>query len=165
MSDDARETYEVLSIGAWVAVGILILNVSYFVGEEVGGIWYETEADLLAMFNGFWIGLIKAMPTILIAWAISDFALLFGRCGRGDVFTQRNLRTLRSGGDALVLAAIWSALIGPNLVGWLNENPGGFDLAFRDLALGVGLMGAAIHGLSLVFRDAVALKRENDEFL
>ena len=165
MSDDARETYEVLSIGAWIAVAILILNVSYFVGEEVGGIWYTSEADLLAIFNGFWIGIIKAMPTILIAWAISDFALLFGRCGEGLVFTERNLRTLRSGGDALILAAVWSAVFGPNLLNWMTGDPGGFDLAFRDLALAVGLMGAAIHGLAFVFRDALALKQENDEFL
>lgn len=165
MTDDSAKTYEALSIGAWIAVGILILNVSYFVGEAVGGIWYATEADLLAMFNGFWIGLIKAMPTILMAWAISDFALLFGRCGEGQVFTERNLKTLRSGGDALILAAVWSAVFGPNLLRWMTGDPGGFDLAFRDLALGVGLMGAAIHGLAFVFRDALALKQENDEFL
>lgn len=164
-SREARETYGVLSIGAWIAVAILTINVSYYVGAEVGGIVYESEADLLAIFNGFWIGIVKAMPTILIAWALVDFARMFGRYSEGDVFTERNVKTLKTGADSLIWAAIWSAIFTPNIVRWIGGNPGGFDMDFRDLALAVGAMGFALHGLALVLRDAVRLKQENDEFV
>ena len=83
-----RETHQNLTILAWVVVGILGLNVAYFVGEEVGGVWYTSSGDWLAIFYAWWTGIIKALPTILIAFAIADFAALFQRCSEGEVFTE-----------------------------------------------------------------------------
>lgn len=164
-SQTAKETYQTLTWIAWIAVGILALNISYFVGEEVGGIWYETSGDALKIFNAWWVGIIKAMPTILIAWAIGEFAMLFGRYSDGDVFTEENVKTLKNGADSLIWAAVWSALISPNLLSWIGGEYNGLSMNFRDLALAVGMMGLVLHGLAGVFKDAVAVKQENDEFL
>lgn len=162
---DARDTYGALSIGAWVAVAILAINVSHFVGEEVGGIVFESEGALLAIFNGFWIGILKASPTICIAAALIDFAFFFHRCGEGDVYSSRNVKTLRTGADSLIAAAIMSAVVVPFLLDILGEPDPGRIFRFSDLALGVGLMGAALHGFALVLKDAVALKEDNDQFV
>ncbi len=160
-----RDTHQTLTWIAWVVVAILALNVSHFVGEEIGGIWYESGASFLPLFNGWWIGIIKAMPTILIAWAIGDFALLFGRCGEGEVFTQRNIKTLNSGANSMILAGLWAGIFGPTLLSWIGGNYRGFQTDLGDLALAVTMMGVVLHGLALVFKDAVAVKQENDEFV
>ncbi len=162
---ETLETHQFLAILSWISVAILVINVSYFVGEEVGGIWYRSSGDAVALFNGWWIGIIKAMPTILIAWAIGEFALMFGRYSEGDVFSERNVKALKAGADSLIWAAIWSAFIAPNLLNWLGGEYNGLGMDFRDLALAVGMMGLSLHGLALVFRDAVAIKQDNDEII
>jgi len=163
--NSTRETHQTLTWIAWAAVGILCLNISYFVGEEVGGIFYESRMDWLAIFNGFWIGMIKAAPTILIAWAIGDFALLFGRCGEGDVFTEQNIATFKSGANSLIGAGAWAGIVGPSLLAWIDGNFRGLSTDFTDLALAVTMMGVIMHGLALIFQDAVSVKLENDGFI
>lgn len=159
-----NEAYDYLSIGAWVAVGILFLNVSYFVGYEFG---HEigTSFDLGASATALSVGLLKASPTILIAVALIDFAFFFHRCGEGDVFTARNVKTLKSGADSLIWAAVVSAIVKPLILDAIGE-PGAHEiLDFTDLALGVGLMGIALHGFASVLKDAVSLKEDNDQIV
>ena len=160
-----RDTHRDLTILAWIVVGILGLNVSYFVGEEVGGMWYTSEGDWLSIFNAWWIGIIKAMPTILIAFAVADFAFLFQRCSEGDVFTERNVKTLKSAAYGLFGAGAWAGIISPTLLQWIGQSFRGVSIDFGDLALAVAMMGVVLYGLSLVFQDAVVVKAENDEFV
>lgn len=160
-----RETHQNLTILAWVVVGILGLNVAYFVGEEVGGIWYTSSGDGLAIFNAWWVGIIKAMPTILIAFAIADFAALFQRCSEGEVFTEENVKTINKAASSLIGAGIWAGIISPTLLEWINLEFRGVSIDLGDLALAVTMMGLMLYGLSLVFKDAVAIKAENDGFV
>lgn len=164
-TQNTRDTHRDLTILAWIVVGILGLSVSYFVGEEVGGVWYTSAGDWLSIFNAWWIGVIKAMPTILIAFAVADFAFLFQRCSEGDVFTERNVKTLNSAAYALFGAGAWAGVISPTLLAWIEGNFRGVVVDFGDLALAVAMMGVVLHGLALVFRGAVMVKAENDEFV
>ncbi len=163
--ESTQQTHQTLTWVAWVVVAILCLNVSYFVGEEVGGIVYQDSRDWIAIFNGFWIGIIKAAPTILIAWAIGDFALLFGRCGEGEVFTEKNIDTFKSGANSLIWAGLWAGIFGPTLLQWVTGDVRGVEWDFTDLALAVTMMGVILHGLALIFQDAVKVKLENDGFI
>ena len=162
---EARETYELLAIAAWVAVAILAINVSYFVGAEVGGETFQSGLDFLPILQAFTIGVLKASPTILIAVALVDFSFFFHRCGEGAVFTERNVATLKGGADSLIMAAVLSALVKPFILGIIGDPDGGKILDFTDLALGVGLMGIALHGFGTVLKDAVALKDDNDQII
>lgn len=163
--EKTRNTHRDLTYLAWIVVGILGLNVAYFVGGELGGIWYTSREDLWALNQGLWIGLIKAMPTILIAWAVADFAFLFQRCSEGDVFTEKNVKTLDQAAYGLISAGIWAAIVSPTLLQWISENFRGVVVDFGDLSIAVTMMGVMLHGLSLVFKDAVSVKAENEEFV
>ena len=162
---DTGETYEALSIGAWVAVAILALNVSYFVGNEVGAETYTSGLDTISILSAFAVGLLKAGATIFIAIALVDFAFFFHRCGEGSLFTARNVATLRGGADSLIAAAVMSAVVTPFLLGVIGDPGGGNIFNFTDLALGVGLMGVALHGFAMVMRDAVSLKQDHDQIV
>lgn len=163
--EKTRNTHRDLTYLAWIIVGVLCLNVSFFVGGEIGDIWYESRDDLIELNKGLWIGLIKAMPTILIAWAVADFAFLFQRCSEGDVLTDENVKTLNQAGYGLVGAGIWAGVISPTLLGWIGESFRGLTTDFGDLSIAVTMMGVMLHGLSLVFKDAVSVKAENEEFI
>ena len=58
--EKTRNTHRDLTYLAWIVVGVLVLNVAYFVGGEIGGIWYESRDDLIELNKGLWVGLIKA---------------------------------------------------------------------------------------------------------
>ena len=161
-----RDTYATMSVLAWIAVGILFLNVAYFVGNEVGGGQVlDRDARFWPVVNSFLIGLLKAGPTILIGLALLEFAFFFDRCSKDETFTEANLKTLRSGADSLVWAAITSAIVIPSVLGAIGDAAGRDVFDFTELALGVGLMGLALHGLAIVFDDAVKLKEDNDQFV
>ena len=66
---------------------------------------------------------------------------------------------------SLAGAGIWAGVISPTLQQWIGMEFRGVSIDFGDLALAVTLMGVMLHGLALVFRDAVAVKAENDEFV
>ena len=161
---DTREATGWLAVLAWILVSTLAINAAYIVGDEVGGL-IVSETSFAALVNGFGVALVRALPTFLFIAALVDFALLFGRCSDGDVFTRRNLKILRSGGETLLLAAAASAVISPTLLGWIEGDARGVVFEPNDLALGTAGMGLVIGGLALVFRDAVKLKEDNDQFI
>jgi hypothetical protein len=123
------------------------------------------QADLLGAANAAGRTLAVHMATLFIISALVDFAGFFTRCADGQPFTQRNARTLRSGGEGLIWAAGASALFSPTLVAWIDGDHGGVQLAVNDLALGVGAMGAALLGVALVWNQAVRIRQENDEIV
>jgi len=164
ISQQTRTTAQWLGVLAWGLFGLMAVQVAGIVRGRIGDL--EPAAEGWGrLVNQFGVGLVEALPSIFLLFALLDFARLFGRCGDGHVFTEQNVKTLRSGGDSLILAAASSALISPTLVEWITGDPGGFRFQVNDLALGVGALGLAIHGLALIFRDAVAIKRENDEIV
>jgi hypothetical protein len=57
----------------------------------------ETGATSL---HAFLLALLVNTPTLIIVGVLGDFAGLFSRTGEGEVFTARNLKTLRSAGAA-----------------------------------------------------------------
>lgn len=151
-----------LSAVGWAWVGLLTLDVATGVVRALasaagGGPREATHA--------VGVVLIIALPKLLLLGVLADFAKFFGRVGQGDVYTERNLRTLRSGGEGLVAAAAASAVVVPTLLHWVGGEGGGIEWALNDLTLGVGGMGLAIAGLAHVFREGLQLKRENEQFV
>lgn len=152
-----------LSVLGWAWVGLLTLDVGTAVVRALAS---AGGAGPWQVAHAVGVALILALPKLLLLGVIADFARFFGRVGEGDVYTERNLRTLRSGGEGLIAAAAASALVVPTLMRWVGgEGAGGIDWALNDLALGVGGMGLVIAGLAHVFREGLRLKHENEQFV
>ncbi len=163
-STDSKKFAGWLSPLAWIAVGLLSLNIAVDMGERTLTLDWNEDGPL-AVINAFGLAAVQHLPSFAIIAALWDFANLFQRCAHGQVFTQRNFKTLRSGGDSLVFAGVASAIISPTLTMWIGEEFRGLIVDLNDLALGVGMMGLVIIGLALIFHDALRLKEENDEFV
>jgi hypothetical protein len=162
---ETRHAVAPLAVLAWIGVGALSLEVGLRVGRAL------VHADLAtvgwrAVLHDGGEALVAALPALCLVGALVDFARFFGRVGEGDVFTERNVRTLRSGAEGLLAAAVASAVVTPTVLGWIGEEPTrGVIFEANDLALGVAAVGLALGGLAHVFREAVRLKLENDEFV
>lgn len=164
ISKDTRDSALWLSVVAWGLFGLMAVDIGNVIRERIGALSPGGDGWLY-IGNQFGLGLVEAMPSIFLLFALLDFAHLFRRCSEGQIFTERNVKTLRGGGDSLLLAAAASALVTPTLVEWISGNPGGLHLQANDLTLGVGAMGLAIRGIAHIFREGVLIKKENDEFV
>jgi len=143
---------------------VILLDVVADIGGRMAGVEVSAESWKGAL-NAFLRALVINLPSFVFIGVLGDFSDLFARTGEGEVFTKRNLRTLRNAGNGLVVAAIASAVIVPSILSWIDGEGRGVLLHFNDLALGVGAMGLAMLGLCHVFAEGVRLKTENDEIV
>lgn len=151
-----------LSAVGWVWVGLLVLDVAVSIVSAVLG---ALPGDARTVGNQVGQAVVVALPTLFLIGVVADFARFFGRVGVGEVFTEQNLKTLRSGGEGLLVAAVASAVVVPTILGWIRQTSRGIAWELNDLALGVAAMGFVVAGLAYVFQEAVRLQRENDAFV
>lgn len=138
------------------ALGDVIVRMTEMVVRQ------ENWRDILKVFL---TALLVNLPSFIFVGVLGDFADLFKRTGEGEVFTARNLRTLRNAGSGLIWAAASSSLIVPTVLSWTTGDGRGFIWHINDLALGTGAMGLAILGLSRVFAEGLRLKTDSDQII
>lgn len=153
-----------LSVAAIVFLVILLGSVAADITGKVGAILVMQESSR-NLLQAFLIALLVNTPTLIIAGVVGDFAGFFSRTGEGEVFSPRNLRSLRSAGSGLVWAAAASAVIVPSVLSWTTGDGRGLIWHVNDLALGTAAMGAVIFGLSHVFAEGIRLKSDSDQII
>ena len=148
----------------WVLFVMLILNGLFLFGRE----FWAGEAAFATFAAGLKYAtrsLMLALPTFIFAGAVFDLATFFQRCEEGQAFTERNVKTLKSAGEALFWVVVVSALISPTVVAWIDGETRNFVWRINDLSFGVGAMGIGVFGVANVLSQAVRLQAENDEFV
>jgi hypothetical protein len=153
-----------LAVAAIVLLVMLLGSVGADIAAKVGTriVTQENWTDVL---NAFLIALLVNSPALIFIGVLGDFAGLFSRTSEGEVFTQRNLKTLRSAGSGLVWAAATSAIVVPTLLSWVQESGRGILWEVNDLAFGTGAMGFAILGLTHVFAEGIRIKTDSDQII
>lgn len=153
-----------LSVAAIILVVIILGGAAADIAGKVGKmvVTRENWHDVLQVFL---LALLANLPTFIIAGVLGDFAGLFSRTGEGEVFTPRNLKTLRSAGSGLIWAAAASSVIVPTVLSLTDGNQRAFVWQINDLVLGTAAMGAAILGLSHVFAEGIRLKTDSDQII
>jgi len=153
-----------LAVAAIVLLVMLLGSVGADIAAKVGTriVTQENWTDVL---NAFLIALLVNSPALIFIGVLGDFAGLFSRTSEGEVFTQRNLKTLRSAGSGLVWAAATSAIVVPTVLSWVQESGRGILWEVNDLAFGTGAMGFAILGLTHVFAEGIRIKTDSDQII
>lgn len=164
VGDSFTASTKAFQILAWVFFVGLIINGGKNMSSELMAL--DTDVlSFLDLFKGFWIAFLNNLPTFLLAWAIVDLAWFYGRCAEGEVFTRRNVKTLKVSAESLFWAALVSAVIAPTVISWLEREPRGILWETNDLTFGVAAIGVALYGFAIVLVKAVDLKEENDEMV
>lgn len=155
---------QIFQILTWILCATLAVNAGSTMHGELMAMDMTTQS-FSGRFNHFSIALLTTLPAILLAWAMFDMARFYGRCADGDVFSRRNVKTLKVASESLFWAAAISAVIAPTVISWLERKPVGILWHTDDLSLGVAAIGVALYGFALVLARAVELKEENDEIV
>jgi hypothetical protein len=153
-----------LSVAAIVVMVVLLGSVAADIAGKVGT-KVVTRENWHEVLNAFLLALLVNTPTLIVTGVLGDFSGLFSRTGEGEVFSQRNLKSLRSAGSGLIWAAAASAIIVPTVLSWTTGDGRGFIWHVNDLALGTAAMGAAILGLSHVFAEGMRLKSDSEQII
>jgi len=169
-TDTANSPASPLRDTGWLSIAAIVLIVSILGGAAADiagkvGKMVVTQENWHSVLQAFLLALLANLPTFIIAGVLGDFAGLFSRTGEGEVFTPRNLKTLRSAGSGLIWAAAASSVIVPTVLSLTDGNQRAFVLQINDLVLGTAAMGAAILGLSLVFAEGIRLKADSDQII
>jgi hypothetical protein len=155
---------------SWLSIAAIVLIVAMLgkVGADIAGkvgAMVVTQENWREVLNAFLLALLVNTPTLIIIGVLGDFAGFFGRTGEGEVFTERNLKTLRSAGSGLIWAAAASAIIVPTILSWTTGDGRGVIWHTNDLAFGTAAMGAAILGLSHIFAEGIRIKTDSDQII
>jgi len=153
-----------LSIAAIVLIVMLLGSVAADIAGKAGA-QVVTQENWSEVLNAFLLALLVNSPALIFIGVLGDFAGLFSRTGEGEVFTPRNLKTLRSAGSGLIWAAASSSLIVPTVLSWTTQDGRGVIWDVNDLALGTGAMGLAILGLAHVFAEGIRLKTDSEQII
>ena len=94
-----------------------------------------------------------------------DFARLFGRCAKGEVFSPRNVKSIRLAGESLSAAGVIALLVLPFVLRLDFPSTLDLEMPSRALASGAIAMGLVIVGLAHIFNEAVGLKEETDSYI
>ena len=168
MTEQVKDNFtvdsQIFQILAWICFVSLLLNAGKGMSGMLGAIDMQT-ASFGELFNGFWKAFLTHLPTFLLAWAVFDLAKFFGRCQEGEVFTRRNVKTLKVSAESLVWAAAVIVVIAPTVISWIDRVSYGIVWDSNDLALGIGAVGLALYGFAGVLSEAVKLKEDNDEMV
>lgn len=152
------------SLICWIFFAMLCGQFAMLIGAELHDV-HVLSMPFLEGLEAVSIAFLKALPVLLFIIGVYDIARFLDRCSEGEVFTQTNLKSLRTAGDTLIAASIASALIVPSLLHFIEGETGHFGWKVDDLSLGVAVLGLAIRGASSIFLQAVELQREQDEIV
>lgn len=169
MSEPETSDAKVQDTG-WLSVAAIVLFVMLLLATlaDVGGRVSQTpvtSSNWRDILHSFGKALLVNLPNFIFLGVLADFSDLFRRTGEGEVFTARNLRTLRNAGQGLIYAAVASALVVPSALMWIDGEHGGFIWHVNDLAFGTFAMGFALLGFCRIFAEGIRIKTDSDQII
>ena len=112
--------------------------------------------------------LVYAGPAIALLWALWETQIYLKRLEAGEVWAPATMKLFEKIGEALIIAAVWAALVTPTLALWIEHDSGmKLDLEPQTITLaGLGIALTAIaRVLGEVLTAAAAAKADSDAIL
>jgi hypothetical protein len=119
----------------------------------------------LGLFNAGLIGLIHAMPYLLLLSGLGAMARLGAAYQRGEVFSLANAHLIRRFGASLIAAAAAFLVLRPTLLDWVGGVARGFVFRIDDAGLAMIAAGVFVTAMAQVMALATSLQAENDSFV
>jgi hypothetical protein len=110
------------------------------------------------------LALVAAAPMIALAWASIAVFRIGLVWSAGDRLTERMASRVKDLGEALLSAAVWSALLTPNLLRWI-PGEGGFVFRPTELAIAAFIAGVLFAAAADLIRDAARREAEAELFV
>ena len=160
---DARRLEVLASILAWVigiglAVRFIVLPLSV-AARAPGGVELR---ELLQLAGEH---LILALPSILFLGALTAARKVCVRLREGELFGTAVGKGVADMGSSLLWGAAALAVIVPNLLDWVRQDPGGFEHNLETETMVIGFVGVTMLLLGRVLTRAGAVKDELERFV
>ena len=156
-----RTLGRVMEVGGYLALMLCLIHAAIHLAERVSAGPVGAEGGL-GLLNALFLGFIDAMPLLFLINGLAAMAALGAAYGRGEMFSAKNARRIRSFGEALAWAAAAVIVIQPTLLDWIGGAFRGF--AFNIDAAGLALAAGGIFTTAMAFamQRAHALQSEHD---
>lgn len=150
---------------AFWAASLSVLSVVTQVASVAAPLWHggPVATTLLDALKE----LVLTAPALFYVAGLVRSRRVFGRIGRGEIFTPANSEGLIGVGAALVAGAVW-AMLAAGLEPTIHADvlgPVAHDIAEGATQLALAALGLALLLIGRVMRQAVRLKAEADGFV
>jgi hypothetical protein len=163
---DEAEKLRPIAYGLFIVASIMIASEYLFLP-----IWAQVQQTPTPSFLDAIRSVLKqsinAGAAISLTWALWEAQCYLKRLEQGQVWAISTIKFLERIGECLILAAIWTTLVAPNLHLWTaTPGGGGFDWQLESQSLilfGFGLLLDMIaRVMGSVLQTANDLKTDND---
>lgn len=107
---------------------------------------------------------IAALPTVFLVSGLWSAQRVFGRVGKGDVFTASNAAGVGEIGVAMTWCGIAEVVLVPTIRSWVTR-AGGFDFNLEGWAVVLAALGGAVILFGRIWALAVEIKTEADQII
>lgn len=114
--------------------------------------------------NAMGLALIAVMPTVMLAFAAGAVLRIGLLWAQGHRISDTMAKRVSELGGALMSAAVWAALLTPNLLRWI-PGEGGFAFRLSELAIAAFIAGMIFLAGADIMRDAARKQREAELFV
>lgn len=118
--------------------------------------------DLVNAFVRFWV---LALPSFLLAWALTDLSKVLDEYGKGHFFTLKASSGIRKAAEGALWALGFKVVGSPTIYSWITQEGRGFIWHFEPFDLGLIAFAAFVAVLGRVLEAAARIKEENDEIV
>lgn len=112
--------------------------------------------------------LVYAGPAIALLWALWETQVYLKRLEAGEVWAPATMKLFERIGEALIIAAVWAAIITPTLALWI-QHEGGVQLDLEPQTVTLAGLGVALTAIARVLGEvltaAAAAKADSDAIL
>jgi hypothetical protein len=117
-------------------------------------------ATLLALIHD----LIPLVPVSLYLLAVLGAAGILDHIGKGEYFSERNIRALADMGGAMAFGGFWAALLVPALSDW-TSGVGGYRVNLEPEIIVIFVIGGAVTVIGRLFLRAQRLEAAMEEIV
>jgi hypothetical protein len=159
-----RTLGRVMEVGGYLALMLCLIHAAIHLAHRVSAGPVGAEGGL-GMLNALFLGFVDAMPLLFLINGLAAMAALGAAYGRGEMFSAKNAKRIRSFGEALAWAAAAVIVIQPTLLDWISGVSRGIDFNIDAAGLALAAGGIFTTAMAYAMQRAHALQAEHDSFV
>lgn len=164
LDSDLRRWGRAMQVGGMVALLLAIIQSGREVVESIAATPFAGAGALDLIHSGL-VGLVIALPYLLLLSGLHAVARLGERYHEGEVFSLGNAILIRRFGASLTAAAAAFMVVRPTLLDWIGGISRVFVVQINEAVLPILVAGVFVTAIAHIMSLANRLQVENDSFV
>lgn len=164
LDNNLRRWGRSMEVGGLIALCLAIIHSGREVVESIAGTPFA-GASVPDLVHSALVGVVQALPYLLLLGGLYAVARLGGRYHGGEIFSLANAHLIRRFGASLIATAAAFMLIRPTLLDWIGGVSRGFVVHIDEAVLATFIAGVFVTAMAQAMTLANRIQADNDSFI